>query len=189
MSTLVLAGCSVTFHHKISPRGASDMGKFHAIFSSANYHVFVVVCLFVCLLATLRKTSERICTKFSGKVGNGPVNKWLNFGSHPDHCLDTGIVFRIRCYWEIRKVVSTDCAARLCSAGRALAGIAIATMTSLRHRPTTGNHDRRALAEVCSVPVLLVPTLLIFLGIGQYDYRLEADRDRETGRHRRGCSS
>jgi len=44
--------------------------------------------------------------KFSGKMGNGPVNKWLHFGGHPDHRLDTGIVFRIRCYWEIRKVVN-----------------------------------------------------------------------------------
>jgi len=32
------------------------------------------VSLFVCLLATLRKNSERICMKFSGKVGNGPMN-------------------------------------------------------------------------------------------------------------------
>jgi len=23
--------------------------------------------------------------KFSGKGGNGPVNKWLNFGGDPDH--------------------------------------------------------------------------------------------------------
>jgi len=52
-------------------------------------------------------------------------------------------------------VVSTDCAARRCSAGNALAGIGIATMTSLRHRPTTDSHDRRALADVCTVPVLL----------------------------------
>jgi len=50
------------------------------------------------------------------------MNKWLNFGGDPDNRLDTGIVFRIRDYWEIRKVVLTDCAA--------LAGIAIATMTS-----------------------------------------------------------
>jgi len=36
---------------------------------------------FVCLLATLRKkTSERICMKFSGKVGNGPLNKQFKFG-------------------------------------------------------------------------------------------------------------
>ena len=34
-----------------------------------------------------------------------PLNKRLNFGSDPDHRLDTGIVFRIRHYWEIRKVV------------------------------------------------------------------------------------
>ena len=62
-------------------------------------YVFVVVCLSVCLLATLRKTS--------GKVGNnGPMNKWLNFVGDPDHRLDTGIVFRICHYWEIRKVVN-----------------------------------------------------------------------------------
>jgi len=44
---------------------------------------------------------------FSGKVGNGPLNKWLNFGGDPDHRLDTGIVYRIRRYWEIRKVVNS----------------------------------------------------------------------------------
>jgi len=43
--------------------------------------------------------------KFLGKVGNGPLNKLLNFDVDPDHRLDTGIVFRIRHYWEIRKVV------------------------------------------------------------------------------------
>jgi len=40
------------------------------------------------------------------KVGNGPANKWLNFGDDPDHRLDKGIVFRIRHYWEIWKVVN-----------------------------------------------------------------------------------
>jgi len=44
--------------------------------------------------------------KFSGKVRSGPVNKWLNFGGDPDHRLDTGIVLRVRHYWEIRKVVN-----------------------------------------------------------------------------------
>ena len=44
--------------------------------------------------------------KFSGKVGDVPMNKWLNFGDDPDDRLDTGIVFRIRHYWEIRKVVN-----------------------------------------------------------------------------------
>ena len=33
------------------------------------------------------------------------MNKWLNLGGDPDHCLDTEIVFRFRRYWEIRKVV------------------------------------------------------------------------------------
>jgi len=44
--------------------------------------------------------------KFSGKVSNGPMSKQLNFGGDPDHCLDTGIVFRICHYCEIRKVVN-----------------------------------------------------------------------------------
>jgi len=30
--------------------------------------------------------------KLPGKVDNGPVNKWLNFGGDPDHRLDTGFV-------------------------------------------------------------------------------------------------
>jgi len=41
--------------------------------------------------------------KFSGKVGSGLQ---LNFGGDPDRRLDTGIVFRIRHCWEIRKVVN-----------------------------------------------------------------------------------
>jgi len=48
---------------------------------------------------------------FSGKLGNGQMNEWLNFGGDPDH----GSGFRI------------------------------ATLV------------RRALAEVCTVPVLVVP--------------------------------
>jgi len=34
------------------------------------------------------------------------MNKRLNFGGDPDHGMDTGRVFRIRHYWEIRKVVN-----------------------------------------------------------------------------------
>ena len=30
--------------------------------------------------------------KFSGKVGNGPLNKWLNFGGNPDHGSGSGSV-------------------------------------------------------------------------------------------------
>jgi len=45
--------------------------------------------------------------KFSGNVGHGPVNKRLNSGGDPAHRLiDTVIVFGIRHYWEIRKVVN-----------------------------------------------------------------------------------
>jgi len=44
--------------------------------------------------------------KFSGKVGNGPMNKPLNFGGDPDHRLDTAIIFLIRHYWETLKVVN-----------------------------------------------------------------------------------
>jgi len=44
--------------------------------------------------------------KFSEKIGNGPSNKRLNFSGDPDHCLDTGTVFGIRHYWEIRKVLT-----------------------------------------------------------------------------------
>jgi len=43
------------------------------------------VCLFVCLLTNLRKTSKRICMKFSEKVGNGPMNKRLHFGGDLGH--------------------------------------------------------------------------------------------------------
>jgi len=44
--------------------------------------------------------------KFSGKVVNMPVNKWLNLGGDPDHRMDTGIVFQIHHHWEIWKVVN-----------------------------------------------------------------------------------
>jgi len=44
--------------------------------------------------------------KVSGKVSNGPMNKWLNLGGCPDHRLDTEIVFQICHYWQIRKVVN-----------------------------------------------------------------------------------
>jgi len=44
--------------------------------------------------------------KCSRKVGSGPMNNSLNFVGVPDHRLDTGTVFRICHYWEIRKVVN-----------------------------------------------------------------------------------
>jgi len=78
--------------------------------------------------------------KLSGKVGNRSVNKRLNFSGDPDHYLDTGIVFwiRIRHYWEIRKVADGYMNLLL---------ILIRQMAAL---------VRRDLAEVCTVPMLLV---------------------------------
>ena len=63
------------------------------------------------------------------------MKKWLNFGVDPDHGLDTGIVFRMCHYWEIRKIVN----------GHSV--ILIRQMAAL---------VRRALAEVRAIPVLLV---------------------------------
>ena len=81
--------------------------------------------------------------------------------------LDTEIVFRVRHYWEIGTMVSTNCAAQRCSAGHALAGIGIANVTLLQSahdrqpcQPVMVNDiatlARRALVEVCTVSVLLV---------------------------------
>jgi len=107
--------------------------------------------------------------KFS-EIGSGLINKRLDFAGDLYHHLDTGIVFQIHHYWEIRKVVSTDCTARRCSARHALAGIAIATMMSLRHWLVTDSHDRRALAEVCTVLVLLVIIITkLYLGTSYID--------------------
>jgi len=70
-------------------------------------YVFVVVCLSVCLLATLhrnfRMDSNDLHAIFR-EGRNGPVNKRLNFGGDVDHNLDTGIVFRIRHLEPIRQM-------------------------------------------------------------------------------------
>ena len=82
------------------------------MFTSAKEVMFLS--FFVCLSVFLQlcaKTPERICMKFSGKVGSGPMNKWLNFGVDPCHHLDTRILFRICHYWYIQKVVTIECAA------------------------------------------------------------------------------
>jgi len=73
--------------------------------------------------------------KLSAKVSNGPMNKYLNFGGNRDHSLDTGIIFRIRHYWEVWKVV-------------------IERSFIMIHRIVA--LVRRALAEVCIVSLLLV---------------------------------
>jgi len=44
--------------------------------------------------------------KFFGKVGNGASEQLIKFWWQSGSPLGTGIVFRIRHYWEIRKVVN-----------------------------------------------------------------------------------
>jgi len=89
-------------------RNLLETGVFNIYFRQGGY-VIVVVCLSVCLAT---ETSERICMKFSGKVGNGPMNKMIKF------------------WWR--------------SGSRIRKRIRIAILV------------RRALAEVCTAPVLLV---------------------------------
>jgi len=51
-----------------------------------NYLCQGYIIITVCLLATLcKKTLEQICMKFSGKAGNGTMNKLLHFGGNQDH--------------------------------------------------------------------------------------------------------
>jgi len=80
--------------------------------------------------------------KFSGKVGNGPANKWFNFGGYPDYyCLDIGIVF----FWFV-------------TTGRYGKWLTDINLLFILSRMTA--LVRRALAEVYTVPVLLDHTIL-----------------------------
>ena len=101
--------------------------------------VCLFVCLFVCLLATLPQNVWTDLHEISGKAGNGPVNKnqWLNFGGEP-HDGSRSASGR-RHYWEIRKVVN----GHLFTLIRQMTALVI-----------------RALAEVCTVPVILVMAAL-----------------------------
>jgi len=74
------------------------------------------------LIISAKKTLARICMKFSGKVGNGPMNKWLNFSDDLDD--------RLEWLMDINLLL-----------------ILIRQMAAL---------ISRALAEVCTVSVLLV---------------------------------
>jgi len=88
------------------------------------------------------KTSERICMKFSGKVDNGPVSKWLHFGGDLVHRLDTGIVSGFVTIGRYGKWL-TDINVLF---------ILIRQMAAL---------VRHALADICTVPVLLVHFCII----------------------------
>ena len=117
-------------------------------------------CLSVCLLATLCKSFGSDLREIFSE--GRPMNKhWLNFGGNSDHCLGKGIVLRIRHYWEIWKVVSTDCTVWHCSAWHALQHCH--SNCEIITSPAHDSHDRRALVEVCTVPVLLVLTGLLRL--------------------------
>jgi len=106
--------------------------------------------------------------KFSGKVANLSLNKRLNLGGDPGHGLDTGLFSGFVTIGRDTEsgINRLRCATLLCR--HALAGIAIATMASLRHRPTTDSGTdiatlvRHALAEVCTVPMLLVIIIFLF---------------------------
>jgi len=74
------------------------------------------VCLFVCLFLCLsvcnfaQKTSKRICMEFLGKVGNGPTNKWLQFGGDPDHGSESGFISR---HCMVRRALAEVCTVRV----------------------------------------------------------------------------
>jgi len=94
--------------------------------------------------------------KFSGKVGNALVNKWLNFGGDPDHRLDTrdclpdssllgdteSGINRLRC-------ATLQCKA--CTSRRRHSNCDVITSPADDRQPR-----QTCLAEVCTVRVLLV---------------------------------
>jgi len=105
-------------------------------------YVFVVVCLSVCLLATLRKNFRTDLHEIFKEGCNGRVNKWLNFGGAPDNRLQIqGLFSAFVAIGRYRK--------RLTDINLLL--ILIRQMTALVWR---------ALVEVCTVPVLLVVSCL-----------------------------
>jgi len=67
------------------------------------FSVCLFVCLFVCLLATLCKNVRRNLHEIFSEGWQWANEELIKFGGNPDHRLDPGIVFRIRCYCEIGK--------------------------------------------------------------------------------------
>ena len=89
---------SMSIVAKRSPISATAELLFVITSTKAGY-VFVVVCL----LATLRKNFLTDTYEIFREGLQLAMNRWLNFGGDPHHRLDTGIVFRIRYYWEMGK--------------------------------------------------------------------------------------
>jgi len=65
----------------------------------------------VCLLATLHKNFQTDLHESFGEGLQWADEQLIKFWWRSDQHLDTRIVSRIRQYWEIWKVVSTDCTA------------------------------------------------------------------------------
>ena len=116
-----IAGC---------PRTSAKEVMFWSLFGC------LFVCLSVCLLSTLRKnfrTDLHALFNEGWQLANEQMIDFCwRYGS-PFGCMD--------CFPDSsRKEVSTDCDAQRCSAVSCTSSIAIATMTSLRHRPSTDSH-------------------------------------------------
>jgi len=84
----------------------------HKILLPPPRRLFNCRCLFVCLSVCLpisnfaQKLPNGFAWKFSGKVGNGPVNNGLNFGGDPGHGSGSGYGYRSR-FWSV-SVRDTD---------------------------------------------------------------------------------
>ena len=121
-------------------------------------YVFVAVYLFVCCLFVsnfAQKLPNGFAWNFQGRLewtNEQMIKFWWRSGSrsgYSDCFLDSSLLGDTES--DINRL---RCATLRCR--HALAGIAIATMTSLRHRSTTDSHDRRALAEICTAPVVIL---------------------------------
>jgi len=105
--------------------------------------------------------------KFSKKIDNGPVDKMIKFwwrsGSPGYNNCFSGFVTIGRYGKWYQPTALRDAA--VVGTGRALAGIVIATITSLRRRP---------LVEICTVPVLLVclSCLFVCLSVSNFAQKL-----------------
>ena len=73
-----------------------------ALVTSAKEDMFSSLSLW--LFATSRKNFRTDLHEIFSEGWQWTNEQMLNFGGDPDHRLHTGIVFRIRHYWEIRKV-------------------------------------------------------------------------------------
>ena len=76
---LMCIGVEILSENRLRRRSCVTKVRTSALYMYLDYQylsssLFVSLSV-VCLLATLRKISRRICMKFTGQVGNGPVNK------------------------------------------------------------------------------------------------------------------